>query len=97
MKPSISIIIPTRNRKELLSNTLHNITNNFKAINYENYEIIVVNSGIEDISNLNYTDKIKIYSYDNRLYPGIARNIGLENSGSNNCFANLLLIMIHLS
>lgn len=80
MIPSISIIIPTRNRKELLDSTVLSITNNFKAINYENYEVIVVSSETQDNFNCDYSDKVKVYSYKNRLYPGIARNIGLENS-----------------
>jgi len=82
MQPSISVIIPTRNRKQLLHNTLDNIINNFALLNYESYEIIVVNSGSEDISDLSILNKVKIHSYKDRLYPGIARNIGLENSNS---------------
>jgi glycosyltransferase involved in cell wall biosynthesis len=78
--PKFSIIIPTYNRKELLKErALKSLLNQ----TYKDFEVIVINDGGEDVSDVieEYKDKgldIKYISYKGNKGPSYARNRGLE-------------------
>lgn len=55
-KPLVSIIIPTRDRVEILKNCINSILN---KTTYQNYEIIIVDNGSKDVETFDYFDKIK--------------------------------------
>lgn len=54
--PLVSIIIPTRDRVEILENCINSI---LKKTTYKNYEIIIMDNGSKNKETLNYFDKIK--------------------------------------
>lgn len=81
MQKMISIIIPSYNRTSLLKNTIDKIQNTFEILNFNNYEIVVINSGYSDILNIDKKN-IKIHNIKERMDPGIARNYGIDNSNS---------------
>ncbi len=85
MQNLLSIIIPSYNRPELLVDTITKITDSFKTLNFDDYQIVVVNSGVDETNTkiISTFDKnVIIHNIPNRLYPGIARNLGIENSSS---------------
>lgn len=85
--PLISIIIPTYNRKNLLSEALDSVLTQ----NYHYYEIIIIDDGSTD-QTIAYLDKlkldlaaidkptptIKVKSIPHNGYPGYVRNRGIE-------------------
>lgn len=81
MQKTISIIIPSCNRTSLLKNTIDKIQNNFKVLNFNNYEIIVINNGYSDFLNIG-NENITIHNIEERMDPGVARNYGIDNSDS---------------
>ena len=78
--PRFSIIIPTYNRKELLKErALKSLLNQ----TYKDFEVIVINDGGEDVSDVieEYKDKgldIKYISYKGNKGPSYARNREVE-------------------
>ncbi|ROQ18063.1 glycosyl transferase family 2 [Marinimicrobium koreense] len=76
--PSVSIIIPTFNEEEYLSNCLRSV----KSIDYPNekYEVIVVDNGSEDSTlEIARSYGVKVYVKEN-IKVGAVRNFGAENS-----------------
>jgi glycosyltransferase involved in cell wall biosynthesis len=85
MQNLLSIIIPSYNRPELLVDTITKITDSFKTLNFDDYQIVVVNSGVDETNKKitsTFDKNVIIHNIPNRLYPGIARNFGIENSSS---------------
>lgn len=59
-KPLVSIIIPTKNKYELIRNCINSI---LQKTDYENYEIIIINNNSDDQKTLKFlNDLIKKYS-----------------------------------
>lgn len=78
----LSLIIPSFNREKLVKETINKIISSFEKVNFIDYEIFVVISGCES---LKYVDKNPFVSFvckSERLNPGIARNVGIENTNS---------------
>lgn len=87
MNKRLSVIIPSYNRDCLLINNINDIIKNFKILNFHDYEIIVVYNGpisnkTEIFSIFSSNEKVKFYWSENQLFPGIARNIGINNCNS---------------
>ena len=82
MNNLLSIIIPSHNRADLLNNTVSKLVDNFKILNFNDYEIVVINNGTNKNTSTNITENTKVYNFEDRMYPGIARNVGIENSKS---------------
>jgi len=55
-KPKVSIIIPTKDKLKLLKNCIDSIE---KKVNYQNYEIIILDTGSKEKQTLEYLDKTK--------------------------------------
>ena len=85
MQNLLSIIIPSYNRTDLLVDIITKLTHNFKILNFNDYEIIAVNSGVSE-TNKNvesiFDKNVIIHNLPNKMQPGIARNFGIENSSS---------------
>lgn len=79
MKKRLSVIIPSYNRNDRLSEKLSSLRDRFSAVNFDDYEIIAINSG-SDIDYIRTQTNTTIYNFKERKYPGIARNIGIEKS-----------------
>jgi glycosyltransferase involved in cell wall biosynthesis len=56
-QPFVSIIIPTKNRFDLIETCISSVLN---KTTYKNYEIIVIDNGSDDEATLNYLQKIKL-------------------------------------
>lgn len=85
MQNLLSIIIPSYNRHELLVDIITKLTHNFKTLNFDDYQIVAVNSGVTETNNiisLDFGKNVTIHNLSNRIQPGIARNFGIENSSS---------------
>lgn len=61
--PLVSLIIPTRNGLNFLKKCINSI---IEKTNYENYEIILVDNGSDDIPTLNYISRLR-QKYDIRV------------------------------
>ena len=48
MQRLLSIIIPSYNRTDLLVDIITKLTHNFKILNFDDYEIVAVNSGVSE-------------------------------------------------
>jgi len=73
----VSVIIPTRNRKELLLKTIHNIENQ----SYKPIEIIIIDNGDDDtfqFLRIYYKDRVSVFKNRGAPTPGAARNLGME-------------------
>lgn len=82
MQTLLSIIIPSYNRTELLTSSVNKLVDNFKILNFNDYEIIVVNNGnVQNIS-FSFGENVKVYNFEEQMNPGIARNFGMDNSKS---------------
>jgi organic radical activating enzyme/glycosyltransferase involved in cell wall biosynthesis len=65
--------------------TITKITDSFKSLNFDDYQIVAVNSGMDEPDMVEISmvhENVIIHNTPNRLYPGIARNFGIENSSS---------------
>jgi glycosyltransferase involved in cell wall biosynthesis len=85
MQHLLSVIIPSYNRTDLLAHIITKLTHNFKILNFDDYEIVVVNSGVSETNKSVETifgENVVIHNLPNRMQPGIARNFGIENSSS---------------
>lgn len=82
MTSLLSVIIPSYKRQDLLLNSIANLVKNFDIADFDDYEIIAVNSGAENYIPPILNEKIKIYNFYERMYPGIARNVGMKYSSS---------------
>lgn len=81
-KIEASVVIPTRNRREILKKNLKAL--NKQSYNYDEFEIIVVDDGSTKnnktmIENLNLKPKFKYY-YQKQSGPANARNKGIKNA-----------------
>ena len=74
---TISIVIPCLNEGNTLKHTVQSILN---TISISKYEIIIVNSGGTNVSDLYGNQKIKIINTPSPLGPAPARNLGAELS-----------------
>jgi glycosyltransferase involved in cell wall biosynthesis len=77
MPPTVSVIIPTYNRAEFISQTLDSAL----AQTFTDYEIIVVDDGSTDNTMqalAGYGDRIRVISLKTNTGPSITRNIALE-------------------
>jgi glycosyltransferase involved in cell wall biosynthesis/polysaccharide pyruvyl transferase WcaK-like protein/MoaA/NifB/PqqE/SkfB family radical SAM enzyme len=77
--PSVSVIVPTLNRAEMLKEALKSILNQ----TYQNFEILVVNDGGEDVSGLidNFQDsRVKCIAHRKNKGLAAARNTGIRNA-----------------
>lgn len=76
--PMVSVIVPTRNRPDMLRNSLQSILNQ----TYSNFEIIVINDGGDDIQplidSLNKRNTIRYISHECSKDRSAARNTGLR-------------------
>ncbi|MEJ5284065.1 MAG: glycosyltransferase family 2 protein [Brevinematia bacterium] len=78
--PIVSVILPTFNRLKLLNEALESLSNQ----TFKDFEVIVINDGGEIpkkvIENWNNILDIKLINSNINNGPGIARNIGIEES-----------------
>lgn len=76
----LSIVIPSFKRTNLLYNQVDNIIHGFNTIGFDDYEIVCVVSGTDQhLTSIH--DNVKILNFmSKRLYPGIARNLGLKEA-----------------
>lgn len=78
--PLVSVIIPTCNRPEYLQDALNSVLTQ----NFQNFEIIVINDGGDDVSEiveaLNTDDNIRLLTHPQRKDVGAARNTGLKSA-----------------
>ena len=75
----VSVIVPTFNRRHILKETLGSILSQ----TYPDFEIIVVNDGGEDVSELiqNFQDpRIKYFQQKSHKGPAAARNTGIKSA-----------------
>ena len=92
MSYDLSIIIPFYNSKKLVNQSLKNLLRINKT--FSNIEIIYVNNNSNDGSEAIVKSKIKnlenisLYrtSKEMGMGPGVARNLGIKKSNSNNLF-----------
>lgn len=79
-KTPISVIIPTFDRPKFLENALDSL----KTQSFKNFEVIIINNGTVQISDLveKYKGKIEIKLYESDIRGSVshAKNIGLKNS-----------------
>ena len=81
LDPMVSVIVPTFNRPQMLKGALKSILNQ----TYQNFEIVVVNDGGEDVSDLGETfrdPRIKYKSHPKNRGLAAARNTGIRNASS---------------
>jgi glycosyltransferase involved in cell wall biosynthesis len=76
--PKVDIIIPTRNRSDLLESCIDSIRNKTR---YSNYKITVVDNLSDDPNTLNYLDKLKA----NNIAKVLIFNQPFNFSAINNC------------
>ncbi len=75
----LSVIIPSYKRLQSLEIKVLSLLTEFERLEFHDYEIISVVSG--DTTKLNIeSPHVNILYYTERLYPGIARNMGFEKS-----------------
>ena len=80
--PKVSIIIPTKNHKDILERCINSIV---EKSTYENYEIIIVDNYSDDRDTLSYLEilsykVIKVENINGRFNFSRMVNIGVENS-----------------
>ena len=77
VKPLVSIIIPVKNEERTIEKCLHSL----QALNYPNYEIIVVNDGSTDSTGelLKKFPAVKVITTEG-IGPAAARNLAIESS-----------------
>ncbi len=79
-KPLVSIIVPTKDRPDLLRDTLESLN----AQSYKNWEAVVVNDGGEDVEalirNLDHGDRIRHVRHESSRGLPSARNTGIQHS-----------------
>ena len=82
-KPLVSIIIPTRDRIEILKNCIDSI---IEKTNYKNYEILVIDNGSTEEKSLEYfkqieeSNNIKVIRVDEPFNYSHLNNVGVENA-----------------
>lgn len=82
MKKKLSIIIPSFDRQSLLVNNVRKLLEDFEILEFDDFEIIIINNGIKDQFKFEFGEKVKIFSFIEKIAPGIARNIGVQKSNS---------------
>lgn len=79
--PILSVVIPVYNVKDYIENCVHS----FQSAKFKNYEIILVDDGSKDGSDL-LCDKLALMDNKVRVVhiensgPSIARNVGIKNA-----------------
>ena len=80
MNPLVSVVVPTFNRKELLTKTVHSILNQ----TYKNTEVIIVDnySNYDIISHVaTFSDpRISLFQNENHGIIAVNRNFGIEKA-----------------
>ncbi len=91
LEPSVTIIIPTRDKHELLRKCIESIQ---EKTTYENYQILVVNNDSKEPSALAYlkflaSTGVKVIDYPHKFNYSIISNIGVAETASEYvCFLN---------
>ena len=81
--PLVSIIIPTRDRVDILKNCIDSIIN---KTNYKNYEILIIDNGSVEDKSLEYFDKLKqeknirVIRVDEPFNYSMLNNVGVNES-----------------
>ena len=76
----VSIIVPIKNRSNLISNLIKNLTD----LDYPEYEIIIVNDGsIDSTKDVLKNYQVKSINLENSVGSAKARNIGIEQAKYN--------------
>ena len=89
--PKVSIIIPTRNRRDLLGCCLDNI---FSKTNYSNYEIIIADNGSAEPSVLEYYRQLRDEKKVRLLFlPGPFNYSGLNNRAVAQAQGEILVLL----
>lgn len=90
--PLVSIIIPTRNNKQLLKNCIDSLV---RKTTYPQYEIVLVDNGSDDPETLSYQDRLKnkrhvLVIHDDRPFnfSAINNHAADKAQGSLICFLN---------
>lgn len=90
--PLVSIIIPTKDKGDLLQSCIKSI---FRRTNYSNFEIIIMDNGSTDKKTIRYLEKlnrdrrISVIKEDREFNYSLLNNIGVEkSSGSVICLLN---------
>lgn len=81
--PSVSIILPTRNRAKTLKRAVDSVLNQ----SFADFELVIVNDGSTDHSKQLLDDacedeRVRCYHFEHSRGAGAARNCGIENSTS---------------
>ena len=83
-KTKVSIIIPTRDKVQVLQRCVASVLN---KTSYENYELIIVDTGSEEAATLHYYDevsenpKVRIVSYPDKVFNfSAANNLGVRQA-----------------
>lgn len=84
--PKVSIIIPTRNGIDILKICIQSL---IQKTDYENYEVIVIDNGSDELESLNYIDalpstseKIKVYKYPHEFNYSAINNFAVDKTDS---------------
>lgn len=84
-KPTVSLIIPTRDMVEVLRPCLENI---IEKTSYPDFEIVVIDNGSRDAATLSYLQEIagkprvRVLRQNKEFNYGRLNNFGVQNSGS---------------
>lgn len=90
-EPSVSIVIPTRDRPELIRSCIDSVLN---ATTYPNYEIIIVDNGTRDPSALKYLEQIARRDRVTRIVLDIAFNFSrLINTGVYKSASDVIVLL----
>lgn len=76
--PSVSVILPTYNRADVLGRAIESVLNQ----SYSDFELIVINSGGEEAKAVvdEFDDERIVYLYQDPAGLGAARNLGIEKA-----------------
>jgi len=84
-KPSVAIIMPSTNNRDLLEPCLKSL---FKNTNYNNFSVHIIDNNSDDPDTLSFyqeiktNPKIKIHPYHNEFNYSEANNLGVDQSNS---------------
>lgn len=82
MQAGITVIIPTYNKADYISQTIESVLNQ----TYQNFEIIIIDDcsgdNIEDVVQKYLSDKVRYFKHEKNLGPGATFNDGIEKSNT---------------
>jgi GT2 family glycosyltransferase len=87
--PRVSVIVPTRNRLELLETCLEGLD----RTDYPNFEVIVVDNGSDDLATLAYLGNLNPARYRVLRYPGPFNFSALNNHAAKLATGELLCLL----